>query len=60
MKKIGLIGAGSMGSGIAQVASTAGHQVVLMDTNSAMLEKAGHNLEKILNRLVEKLSLIHI
>ena len=54
MKKIGLIGAGSMGSGIAQVASTAGHQVVLMDTNSAMLEKAGHNLEKILNRLVEK------
>lgn len=43
-----------MGSGIAQVAATAGHEVVLMDTNAPMLEKATGNLEKVLNRLVEK------
>ena len=30
--KIGVLGAGSMGSGIAQVAATYGHEVVLFDT----------------------------
>lgn len=52
--KIGVIGAGSMGSGIAQVASTNGHEVVLFDTNPETIEKAMAKLQKILARLVEK------
>lgn len=43
-----------MGSGIAQVAATAGCLVKLFDTNEAALEKAKASLEKIMNRLVEK------
>jgi 3-hydroxybutyryl-CoA dehydrogenase len=43
-----------MGSGIAQVAATAGHEVVLFDTNQDALEKAMNKLQKILARLVEK------
>ncbi len=52
--KIGIIGSGSMGSGIAQVAATAGHEVYLYDNNPAALTKAREKLLKILNRLVEK------
>lgn len=51
---IGIIGAGSMGSGIAQVAATAGEEVMVYDTNSSAIEKAGASLNKIMNRLVEK------
>ncbi len=54
MIKVGVLGSGSMGSGIAQVAATAGHQVVLFDTNQEALQKAMGKLKKILNRLVEK------
>lgn len=54
MKKIGIIGSGTMGSGIAQVAATANCQVKLYDTNQAALDKAKAALEKILNRLIEK------
>lgn len=43
-----------MGSGIAQVAAMAGHNVVLFDTNSAALDKSKAALEKVLARLVEK------
>jgi 3-hydroxybutyryl-CoA dehydrogenase len=52
--KIGIIGSGSMGTGIAQVAATAGHEVFLYDNNPAALERAKQKLIKILNRLVEK------
>ncbi|MFK7832837.1 MAG: 3-hydroxyacyl-CoA dehydrogenase NAD-binding domain-containing protein [Winogradskyella sp.] len=51
---IGVIGGGTMGSGIAQVAATAGCNVKLYDTNQAALDKAKAALEKILNRLIEK------
>ncbi|RKE91975.1 3-hydroxyacyl-CoA dehydrogenase NAD-binding domain-containing protein [Ichthyenterobacterium magnum] len=51
---IGIIGSGTMGSGIAQVAATAGCHVKLYDTNQAALDKAKATLEKILNRLIEK------
>ncbi len=51
---IGIIGAGSMGSGIAQVAATAGEEVMVFDTNAASLDKASASLAKIMNRLVEK------
>lgn len=52
--KVGVLGAGTMGAGIAQVAAQAGHQVVLVDVNSEMLDKAKSNLVKVLDRLVEK------
>lgn len=51
---IGVIGAGTMGAGIAQVAAQNGHQVVLVDTNQEMLNKAELGLGKVLARLVEK------
>jgi len=51
---IGIIGAGSMGSGIAQVAATASHEVVLLDSSPAMLEKSERALKKIMARHVEK------
>lgn len=51
---IGIIGAGTMGSGIAQVASTAGCKVKLFDLNQNALDKAKASLEKIMSRLVEK------
>ncbi|MBI1225702.1 MAG: 3-hydroxybutyryl-CoA dehydrogenase [Bacteroidetes bacterium] len=54
MNKIGIIGAGSMGAGIAQVAATAGHEVLVFDSNPAALERAQANLLAILNRLTEK------
>ncbi|MCK8480818.1 3-hydroxyacyl-CoA dehydrogenase NAD-binding domain-containing protein [Psychroserpens algicola] len=51
---VGIIGSGTMGSGIAQVAATAGCQVKLYDTNQAALDKAKASLENILSRLIEK------
>ncbi|MDG1476113.1 MAG: 3-hydroxyacyl-CoA dehydrogenase NAD-binding domain-containing protein [Vicingaceae bacterium] len=51
---VGVLGAGSMGSGIAQIASTQEHQVVLVDLNDDALAKAEASLKKILARLVEK------
>ncbi len=43
-----------MGSGIAQVAATAGHDVLVYDSNPAALKRTSEKLQKILNRLVEK------
>lgn len=54
MKKIGVIGAGAMGSGIAQVAAQNGHEVILSDTNEDILAKSKKSLEKVMKRLVEK------
>lgn len=51
---VGIIGSGTMGSGIAQVAATAGCSVTLFDSKEAALEKAKINLDKILSRLIEK------
>ncbi len=54
MPKLGVIGAGTMGTGIAQVAATAGWDVVVCDTKNVVLEKASTSLVKVMNRLVEK------
>ena len=51
---IGIVGAGTMGTGIAQVAATAGHEVLLYDSQSSAVISARDNLERILNRLAEK------
>ncbi|PQJ14165.1 3-hydroxyacyl-CoA dehydrogenase NAD-binding domain-containing protein [Nonlabens tegetincola] len=54
IKTVGIIGAGTMGRGIAQVAATAGCTVALFDTNQDALDNARASHEKIMNRLVEK------
>ena len=51
---VGIIGSGTMGSGIAQVAATSGCSVKLYDTNIDALHKAENTLDKILSRLIEK------
>lgn len=51
---VGVIGAGAMGSGIAQVAATYGHRVLLFDNEAAALDRARQSIEKNLNRSVEK------
>ncbi len=51
---VGIIGAGAMGSGIAQVAAQAGWEIVLIDTQQESLTRSRDKLLKILNRLVEK------
>ena len=52
--KIGIIGSGTMGSGIAQVAAQAGNNVVVIDTNETVLNKAKHSLQNTLSKLTEK------
>jgi 3-hydroxybutyryl-CoA dehydrogenase len=54
IKTIAVIGAGQMGNGIAQVASSAGFQVVLIDMNDALLEKAMATIQFSLGKLVSK------
>jgi 3-hydroxybutyryl-CoA dehydrogenase len=51
---IGIIGAGTMGTGIAQIASTFGHDVYIYDAYSEQLGESKHGLRKILQRQVEK------
>jgi 3-hydroxybutyryl-CoA dehydrogenase len=51
---IGVLGAGTMGAGIAQVAAQSGHSVVLVDLNADQLERAKSNLAKTLSKLIEK------
>jgi len=54
IKKIGVLGAGTMGSGIAQVSVEAGYQVVLIDVVPEILEKAMNTLNKSWAKAVEK------
>ena len=51
---LGVIGAGTMGNGIAQVFGTYGHDVVLTDLDDEILQKARAGIEKSLGRLVKK------
>jgi 3-hydroxybutyryl-CoA dehydrogenase len=51
---LGIIGAGIMGRGIAQIAVTAGVDVILMDMNISVCEDAAGFINKMLDRLAEK------
>jgi 3-hydroxybutyryl-CoA dehydrogenase len=52
--KVAVIGAGTMGSGIAQVAAQAGHTTFLFDTRKEAVDKAIATLGKTFDKLVEK------
>jgi len=54
MSTVGIIGAGAMGSGIAQVAATAGNKVFLYDTNKEAQDGAEELIVKMLAKLEEK------
>ena len=51
---VGVIGSGAMGNGIAQVAASAKHKVVVYDNNTAALDKAKKSLQSSLEKLAEK------
>ncbi len=52
--KVGVIGAGAMGSGIAQTCALAGHEVVLVDVSDAALERGLTNVRTSLDRMARK------
>ncbi len=54
IKTIGVIGAGTMGNGIAQVFAQSGFSVTLVDVAPAMLDRARGTIEKSLAKFVEK------
>ena len=52
--KVGVVGAGTMGSGIAQIAAQAGCEVTLVDSSEDALQRSQEKLGKVFARLVEK------
>jgi 3-hydroxybutyryl-CoA dehydrogenase len=54
IEHIFVIGAGTMGNGIAQVAATSGFQVTCMDVQPSALEKAKATISKSTAKLLEK------
>ncbi len=54
IKHIAVVGAGTMGNGIAQVCATSGYQVTMIDVVPAALEKGKATIEKSLGKLAEK------
>ena len=54
IKTIGIVGAGTMGNGIAQVFAQAGFNVRLVDVGKPLLDRARKTIEKSLGRFVEK------
>jgi 3-hydroxybutyryl-CoA dehydrogenase len=54
IKKVGVLGCGLMGSGIAQTAATAGHTVVVREVEQALCDRGFAGIEKSLARFAEK------
>ena len=54
IKRIGVLGAGTMGNGIAQIASQIGCEVVMRDVEDAFVERGLRNIDKFLSKGVEK------
>ena len=52
--RVGVVGAGQMGRGIAQVAAASGYEVVLVDASRELAEKGRATIDKGLGKLVEK------
>ena len=60
MKKISVIGAGTMGTGIAQLAATHGCIVNLIDSAPDALHHSKSNLHSVLNRLIAKVKISEV
>jgi 3-hydroxybutyryl-CoA dehydrogenase len=60
IQKVGVVGCGLMGSGIAQVAAQAGCEVVVREVSPEVVEKGLKSIEKNLQRMVEKGSLSEV
>jgi 3-hydroxybutyryl-CoA dehydrogenase len=54
IRKVGVVGCGLMGSGIAQVTAAAGFETVVREVSAELVDKGLKGIEKNLNRLVEK------
>lgn len=54
IKKIGVLGAGTMGAGIVQVCVQAGYQVIMVDIDKAMVEQGMKNIKKTWDRAVDR------
>jgi len=54
IQRVGVVGCGLMGSGIAQVAAASGFETVVREVNAELLEKGLKSIDKNLNRLAEK------
>ncbi|MCP4665043.1 MAG: 3-hydroxybutyryl-CoA dehydrogenase, partial [Deltaproteobacteria bacterium] len=54
IKKVGVVGAGAMGNGIAQVAAQIGCDVIMRDIKDAFVERGIQSIDKFLSRSVEK------
>jgi len=54
IKKIGVVGAGAMGNGIAQVAAQTGYEVVLRDIKDEFVDRGIKNIDRFLSKSVEK------
>jgi len=54
IETIGIVGAGTMGNGIAQVAARANHKVIMRDTQESFLERGMRAIDKSLQRDVDK------
>ncbi len=57
MKKLGVIGAGQMGSGIAQVAAQSSFEVLIFDVSKEALEKSKNGISQSCDRFVKKQSM---
>lgn len=53
-KKIGIVGFGQMGSGIAQVTAAAGYQIIAREEKEELLQKGIKGIEKLLDKAIEK------
>jgi 3-hydroxybutyryl-CoA dehydrogenase len=54
IKKIGIVGAGTMGNGIAQVAAQIGCDVIMRDIEDSFVERGIKSIDKFLSKSVEK------
>src|SRR2546422_10283119 len=54
IQKVGVVGCGLMGSGIAQVAAASGFNTLVREVSAELVDKGFKSIEKNLNRLVEK------